>query len=301
MLWPARSYRGLRGEAACRAEGDCRADRPGLESGAGADVAGALKVSARINYPKLPKLGKHSLATGRGACQVDPRTNPYAPGAGARPPLLAGRDDLVATATIALARARERLNANGMSLEFKPNLEKIVELLLRLAHVRPNADKYQAVKFFYLADKEHLTRYGRPITSDTYYALDYGPVASNAMDLLEHDPATLRKAGIEDLPFRTEIGPRNILYIREPYRDVDESLFSKSDMKVFNEIIDRYGKLTFAELYNITHSHFAYNRAWRSRWPGSRRAAMRYEDMIDDEARRQEILEDIGPVASHIR
>ena len=188
-----------------------------------------------------------------------------------------------------------------MALDFKPNLDKIVELLLRLAHVRPGADKYQAVKFFYLADKEHLTRYGRPITSDAYYALDYGPVASNAMDLLERDPEVLRKAGIEDLPFRTEIGPRNILYIREPRRGVDESLFSKSDLKVFDEIVERYGKLTFDELYNLTHGHFAYNRAWRSRWPGARRAAMRYEDMIDDEARRQELLEDMGPVASHIR
>ena len=37
---------------------------------------------------------------------MDAATNPYAPGAGTRPPLLAGRDDLVATATVALTRAK---------------------------------------------------------------------------------------------------------------------------------------------------------------------------------------------------
>ncbi|MET7243004.1 ATP-binding protein [Methylobacterium sp. EM32] len=37
---------------------------------------------------------------------MDPSANPYAPGAGTRPPLLAGRDDLVANATTALARAK---------------------------------------------------------------------------------------------------------------------------------------------------------------------------------------------------
>lgn len=37
---------------------------------------------------------------------MDAGDNPYAPGAGTRPPLLAGRDDLVSNATIALARAR---------------------------------------------------------------------------------------------------------------------------------------------------------------------------------------------------
>ena len=50
----------------------------------------------------------------------------------------------------------------GMPLEFKPKLDKIVELLLYLAYVRPGADKYQVVKLFYLADREHLIRFGRP-------------------------------------------------------------------------------------------------------------------------------------------
>jgi hypothetical protein len=38
---------------------------------------------------------------------MDPLRNPYAPGAGAPPPLLAGRDDLVAAAELALARIRD--------------------------------------------------------------------------------------------------------------------------------------------------------------------------------------------------
>ena len=38
---------------------------------------------------------------------MDPAKNPYAPGAGTPPPLLAGRDDLVLTAKLALERARE--------------------------------------------------------------------------------------------------------------------------------------------------------------------------------------------------
>jgi hypothetical protein len=82
---------------------------------------------------------------------------------------------------------------------------------------------------------------------------------------------------------------------------MDEALFSKSDLKVFDEIVARYGNMSFDELFNLTHRHYAYDRAWRSRWPGSKRAAMRYEDMIDDEVRRQEILEDMGPVAPYLR
>jgi uncharacterized phage-associated protein len=190
-----------------------------------------------------------------------------------------------------------------MPLEFRPKLDKIVELLLYLAHVRPNADKYQAVKFLYLADKEHLIRHGRPITGETYFALPYGPVASKAMDLLEGDYRTLRDTGIETLPFSTEaimVGKKAITYIREPLREVDFSLFSKSDIRVFDEIIKEYGHRTFEQLFELTHDHFAYKRAWNSRKHGSKRSPMRYEDMIEPETRRAEIIEDIAPIAMHM-
>ena len=44
---------------------------------------------------------------------MDPRRNPYAPGAGSPPPILAGRDDLVATADLALDRVRNRRHAKS--------------------------------------------------------------------------------------------------------------------------------------------------------------------------------------------
>ena len=62
-----------------------------------------------------------------------------------------------------------------MPLIFKPKLDKVIELLLYLAHKRPGADKYQASKFFYFADREHLARFGRPISYEPYFALWYGP------------------------------------------------------------------------------------------------------------------------------
>ncbi|MFH1874439.1 MAG: ATP-binding protein [Pseudomonadota bacterium] len=45
---------------------------------------------------------------------MDPRTNPYAPGAGTIPPELAGRDDIIEKASIALDRCRNRLATRGL-------------------------------------------------------------------------------------------------------------------------------------------------------------------------------------------
>src|ERR1700761_4111780 len=116
---------------------------------------------------------------------------------------------------------------NDALIKFRPKLDKIVELLLYMAHVRPNADQYQAVKFLYLADRAHLNRYGRPITFERYCALQYGPVASNALDIIREIPGALKGAGLSQLPFETK-KLDNIIYIKDPKRSVNYDLFSKS-------------------------------------------------------------------------
>lgn len=191
-----------------------------------------------------------------------------------------------------------------MPLNFRPNFEKIVELLVYLAHRKPGADKYQAVKFFYLADKEHLNRFGRPITFEAYFALPYGPVASKAKELLEGDKWTLRDAGLAQLPLTTERIPRagkeDLIKIVAPQRPVDFEIFSKSDIDVFDEILEKYGACTFDELFHITHDHAAYKKAWESRPKGYKAAPMDYIDMIDSPELRKTVAEDIGPIAAHL-
>jgi uncharacterized phage-associated protein len=192
-----------------------------------------------------------------------------------------------------------------MPLKFRPKLDKILEMLLYLAHKRPGADKYQAVKFFYLADREHFKRYGRPITFEDYYALWYGPVASNTLDLLNQSPSTMNRAGIKELPFKTEIGKvktksgriTETTFIRDPLRPVNFDLISKSDIEIFDEVLSKYGNATFDDLFNETHEHFAYLNAWKNRRQGDR-AEMFYDEMVDDLDRRKALVDDLSPVAA---
>ncbi len=185
-------------------------------------------------------------------------------------------------------------------LKYKPKYEKIVELLLYLAHKRPNADKYQAVKFLYLADTEHLNRYGRPITFEKYCAMEYGPVASNALDLLNGHAAVYKKFGISDiseLPFKIESLDKN-RYINSPKRSVNYDLFSKSDIEVFDKILKDYGQSSFPDLRDITHAHFAYKKAWGTRAKGS--VPMSYDDMLEESPQKAAFIEEISPVSGHM-
>lgn len=191
-----------------------------------------------------------------------------------------------------------------MALKFRPKVEKIVELLLHLAHKRPDADKYQAVKFFYLADREHFLRYGRPISFETYYAMSYGPVASTVLELFNGKLDRVKEVGIEELPFSLDVveapkGKEKTI-IRKPTREVDYDLFSKSDIKVFDEIVDKYRDASFDDLFKATHEHYAWLNAWKTRKLGER-AEMYYEEMIDDAVKRAAVVEEIDSLAPHMR
>jgi hypothetical protein len=193
-----------------------------------------------------------------------------------------------------------------MPLTFRPKIDKIIEALLYLAHKRPGADKYQAVKFFYLADRDHLSRFGRPLTFDNYYALSYGPVASTTLDLLNGASPALFGAHETALPFKTEKGfvktksgkETETTFIREPLREVNFDLFSKSDLEVLDKIISRYKNASFDDLYNETHKDFAYKNAWENRRFGGDRAQMFYDEMVDDLKKRASLVEDLSPVAA---
>src|SRR3989338_4660438 len=63
---------------------------------------------------------------------MDPRTNPYAPGAGTIPPELAGRDEIIEKAAIALDRCRNGLASRGLFLVGLRGVGKTV-LLTRIS------------------------------------------------------------------------------------------------------------------------------------------------------------------------
>lgn len=67
---------------------------------------------------------------------MDPRTNPYAPGAGTKPPELAGRDDIIEKASIALDRCRNGLSSRGL---FLVGLRGVGKTVL-LTHISQDAE-----------------------------------------------------------------------------------------------------------------------------------------------------------------
>src|ERR1700678_1354910 len=74
---------------------------------------------------------------------MDPRTNPFSPGAGTQPPELAGRDSILEKANIALARIRSGRSSKSLILVGLRGVGKTV-LLNRICD-RAKAEGYKEV------------------------------------------------------------------------------------------------------------------------------------------------------------
>jgi len=151
------------------------------------------------------------------------------------------------------------------------NTQKAVEVILWLATAKPGVDIYHVVKCAFFADKDHLNRYGRPVTGDHYEADVYGPKGKCVWGLLRREPEELLALdGNGPPPFQVQ---DNNGWIVEPERPANLRLLSKSDVECLQKALDEYGDLSFDELVELTHREPAYAAAEGGR--------IRYEDLLD--------------------
>ena len=155
----------------------------------------------------------------------------------------------------------------------------------------PNFDKYKVCKLIFLSDKRHLVRYGRPITGDVYYALDWGPVPSTTLDALNNNhPLATELRGVlkKERAAKGKPRPKNPKFKLRPKKKPWLEFLSKSDLQVLDEIVEEYGGKTFDELYKITHALPAYCKAWARRT--GNRGLMRFEEFFEEDTEADQIL-----------
>jgi uncharacterized phage-associated protein len=129
-------------------------------------------------------------------------------------------------------------------------------------------DKLKLIKMIFLADREHLVRYGRPIVGGNYVAMDLGLVSSNLKDYIEG------KTVLEDLPF--VIQDKYNLVATQPTAG---DQLSESELEVLDEIYDKCKHIDSVKLGLLTHKY----KAWKNNAParGSSKSVP-YEDFFED-------------------
>lgn len=96
--------------------------------------------------------------------------------------------------------------------------------------------------------------------------------------------------GPSDLPFSiSRLGA--LCYVVGPKREIDRSIFSRSDLMVLEQVAEKYSAMSFKQLYDLTHEHFAYDRAWQNKKNSA--DEMRFEDFLIEDASKEDRVSDL--------
>jgi len=160
-----------------------------------------------------------------------------------------------------------------MAIKFKLNKRKAVEVVLWFVKEKKISDMYSIWKMLFEAEKYHLNMYGRPITGETYMAMQHGTVPKWLYkEACEQFGIGFIKAGTELIAERR--------YIRK--------FFSETDMEALEHGHKEYAGMDFESIRNKNHKEFAWQNAWKKR--GMRKEVpILFEDFIDEDWLREEL------------
>lgn len=174
-------------------------------------------------------------------------------------------------------------------VRFNPNKKKTLEVVLFLIEKaeegRTFITQYEIVKSIFIADLFHLKKFGRPVSFDNYSALPFGPVPSEAYDMLKRNyDGKVLGDGAWPLWERSPapVGGLKAFKFHNPKRLANRRKLSESDMAELSDAFRLVKQLGFAGVRDWTHLHEAYKSAWDNR--GDRKSApMDYSLLVEDE------------------
>lgn len=133
---------------------------------------------------------------------------------------------------------------------------KTLNALLYVANRVQRKDFHKIFKIIYFADRQHLADWGRPITGDTYIAMEAGPVPSRLYDMLKIVRGDSYMPDSEGLGRYFQV--ENWMYVN-PLQDADLNKLSANEQEALSEAINKYFSLSYDEIKEKSH-----DVAWRS-------------------------------------
>jgi len=133
-------------------------------------------------------------------------------------------------------------------MTFRFNEAKATQAAACLLRLRGGRMKYlKLIKLLYIADREALSRWGRPITTDRYVSMKEGPVLSNTYNLIHSEPS----------PFEQSIWHRHIRTVGDwdvaLVGDVPKDELSQVEEELLAEVFRVHGQKNRWNLVSETH------------------------------------------------
>jgi len=136
-----------------------------------------------------------------------------------------------------------------VSTRIRFNERKATQAAAHLLRLRGGRMSYlKLIKLLYLADREALLRWGRPISTDRYVSMDRGPVLSRVLDL----------ATDGDVPGAPSIWAASISapgnYEVELKADAGDDELSEAEIEILDAVFAQHGRKSRWDLVKLTHA-----------------------------------------------
>ena len=128
------------------------------------------------------------------------------------------------------------------------NENKAINALLYVAERLKMNDFHKIFKILYFADMNHLSKYARPITGDTYIAMDFGAVPTKLYDMLKSAKLSCQS------PYSTLFEVEGEYHVK-PIAQANMDYLSPTDIAELDKSISEYGNLNWKETVEKAHRH----------------------------------------------
>jgi uncharacterized phage-associated protein len=151
-----------------------------------------------------------------------------------------------------------RIKGEAM-IRFNFDESKALEALVYVAGGWPGITPFYLSKVLFFADRDHLRKYGRPVTGDSYIAMANGPVPSRIYDIVKGNLDFFGAPEAIEAALRVD---RNAKYHRlYSQRSANTDLLSETDVAALDDAMAFCRTKSFGELSNITHQEPAWASA----------------------------------------
>jgi len=115
--------------------------------------------------------------------------------------------------------------------------------------------KTKLMKLLYFADFKHIKKYGRPITNDTYYHLEHGPIPSTILNLVNSTIDEVDGSILSDAIYIEQTPNSKIQRIKcyHPFQETDKKLFSESELEILCSVCKNFGNMGTKQIEEISH------------------------------------------------
>lgn len=142
------------------------------------------------------------------------------------------------------------------TITFNFDVRKFVHAAAWLVERRPETTRMKLAKLLRFADRDHLLVCGRPVPGDRYIRMEFGPVPSQACNIMKHDE---RVAAQDQALFDHYLDVRgNHIIFRMP---ANPDCLSETDFEILEGVLTKYGPVTPAHLSRLSHCEPAWQSA----------------------------------------